>query len=94
MEISSVNESPMVVDPIHQRPVHLQAEDRELIRAVKRVNEAELLGSDSELTFILDRETRKPLVRIIDRETKEVIRQIPPEYVLRLASGGAASAHE
>jgi flagellar protein FlaG len=94
MEISSVREPVIVVDPIYQRPVNMQAEDRELIHAVKKINEAELLGSDSELTFILDRETRKPLVRIIDRETKEVIRQIPPEYVLRLASGLLSPARE
>jgi flagellar protein FlaG len=90
MEISTVDRmAPVVVDPAHQRPKQMQAEDRELIRAVKKVNEARLLGSESELTFVLDRETMKPLVRIVDRETKEVLRQIPPEYVLRLASENA-----
>jgi len=57
----------------------------ELIRAVKAVNVAELFGQNSELTFVLDRETSRPLVRLIDRTTREVIRQIPPEYVLRMA---------
>ena len=58
----------------------------ELIRAVKAVNVAELFGQNSELTFVLDRETSRPLVRLIDRTTREVIRQIPPEYVLRMAA--------
>jgi uncharacterized FlaG/YvyC family protein len=58
---------------------------RALIQAVRALNATELFGQNSELTFVLDRETRRPLVRLIDRKTNEVIRQIPPEYVLRMA---------
>jgi uncharacterized FlaG/YvyC family protein len=61
------------------------AEHRELIRAVKAINPSELFGENSELTFVLDRETRRPLVRIVDRKTNELIQQIPPEYLLRMA---------
>ena len=66
-------------------PTERVAEQRELIQAVKALNAAELFGQNNELTFVLDRETRRPVVRIIDRNTNELIRQIPPEYVLRLA---------
>jgi len=62
-----------------------QAETRQLIQAIRKVNEAELFGYRSELTFALDRATGRPLVRIIDRQTKELIQQIPSEYVLRMA---------
>lgn len=58
---------------------------RALIQAVKALSSAELFGQNSELTFVLDRETRRPLVRLIDRTTNEVICQIPPEYLLRMA---------
>ncbi|MGE5569276.1 MAG: flagellar protein FlaG [Rhodospirillales bacterium] len=61
------------------------AEHRELIRAIKAINPSELFGQNCELTFVLDRETRRPVVRVIDRETNEVIQQIPPEYLLRMA---------
>ncbi len=70
---------------IEAQTPQLRAEDRELIQAVKALNHCEMFGGDSELTFILDRETKRPVVRIVDRETREVIRQIPPEYALRLA---------
>jgi len=60
-------------------------EQNQLIRAVQSVNEARLLGQSRELTFSLDRETRRPVLKIVDKETNEVIRQIPPEYVLRLS---------
>jgi flagellar protein FlaG len=60
-------------------------ERRELVKAIKAINATEFFGENYELTFVLDRETRRPLMRIIDRQTREVIRQLPPEYTLRLA---------
>ncbi len=62
-----------------------RAEQRRLIHAVESVNEARLFGERNELTFAFDRQTRRPVMRIVNKETQEVIRQIPPEYVLRLA---------
>jgi len=61
------------------------SERRELVKAIKAINATEFFGENYELTFVLDRETRRPLMRIIDRQTREVIRQLPPEYTLRLA---------
>jgi flagellar protein FlaG len=64
-----------------------RAEQRQLIQAVKSVNEGGVLGADNELTFSIDRRAQKPVIRIVDKNTREVVRQIPPEYVLRLAEG-------
>ena len=61
------------------------AEHREVIQAVKALNGSEMLGQDDELTFSLDRDTHRPVIKVINRNTKEVIRQIPAEAVLRLA---------
>jgi uncharacterized FlaG/YvyC family protein len=61
------------------------ADQRQLIQAVRAVNGAELFGRDSELTFIFDRQTHKALVRVIDKRTREVVMQIPPEHVIRMA---------
>ncbi len=66
-------------------PQPASADQRALIQAVKAVNGTELLGQDNELTIVLDRNTRRTLVRIVSRQTGEVIQQIPPEYVLRMA---------
>jgi flagellar protein FlaG len=88
MEISGVkNNQPLPVNVQAVTP-ELQAENREVIEAVKAINAAELFGQNSELTFIIDRETRRPLVRIVDRETKEVLQQIPTEYAIRMAEEG------
>jgi flagellar protein FlaG len=62
-----------------------RAEQQRMVQAVKAINEAELFGDTSELTFSYDRPSRKMVLKLVDRETKEVIRQIPPEYLLRLA---------
>lgn len=62
-----------------------RTEQMKLIQAVKAVNEAQVFGQNSELTFAIDRQTRRTVMKIVDKETQEVIRQIPQEYVLRLA---------
>jgi flagellar protein FlaG len=87
MEIGRINpmtELPAlsVIQPLSPQQ---RVEQNQLVQAVKSVNEAELLGQGQELTFAMDRQSKKPVLKIIDKETKEVIRQIPPEYVLRLA---------
>ncbi len=61
------------------------AENREIVQAVKAVNAAELFGSNSEITFHVDRMTQRAVIRLVDKQTKALIRQIPPEYVLRMA---------
>src|SRR5690349_7225331 len=57
---------------------------RELVEAVKQISESKLFGDDKELNFTFDNETRRPLLRLVDRNTGEVVRQFPPEEVLRL----------
>ena len=66
-------------------PNDTAASQRQLIQAVKAVNGAELFGQESELTFVFDRQTHKALVRVVNKRTHEVMMQIPPESVLKLA---------
>lgn len=86
MDIASVGHdiSQPVLAPGQALPQKLK-EEREIIRAVKAVNRIQLFGDQNELTFVFDPESHKPLLRIIDRETNEVVRQIPADYVLQLA---------
>jgi len=68
-----------------QGPPEQAANNRNLIQAVKAVNEAGTLGDNNEITFQMDRNSRLPVIQIIDRSTKQVVEQIPPEYILQLA---------
>jgi uncharacterized FlaG/YvyC family protein len=56
-----------------------------VVQAVKAVNQSEMFGEDNDLVFQKDPDTQRMVVKVINRKTKDVISQIPPEYVLRLA---------
>jgi len=60
------------------------AQRRQLLQATKSVNESGLLG-DNQIVFSVDSQTHRPVIRIEDPDTHEVVLQIPPEYLLRLA---------
>ncbi len=86
MDIAPVSHPGQVLPtvPDTQNPNWL-VENRELIRTVKQIDAAELFGEGSELSFTRDPETKRPVIRVINRETHEVIWQAPPEYVLQVA---------
>ena len=60
------------------------AQRRQLRQAIRSVNQSGRLGQN-ELVFSIDHETRRPVIRVEDRDTHEVVLQVPPEYVLNLA---------
>jgi flagellar protein FlaG len=69
------------------------AQRRQLLQAAQSVNESGILGQN-QLVFILDRQTHRAVIRVVDRTTHQVVSQIPPEYLLRLAQDlGATSAN-
>jgi len=85
MLISSTGGIPPVTLAEPAAPAPVSQEQRSLIQAVKAVNAAEVFGEDRELTFAIDRQSKRVVTRIINRTTGELIDQIPPEYVLHLA---------
>lgn len=84
MEISSIKPSGYAV----QQPASLNpdqaAHRRQLLKAVTSVNASGLLGNN-ELVFSVDRQTHRPIIRVVDKDTHEIIFQAPPEYILNLA---------
>jgi flagellar protein FlaG len=60
-------------------------ERRDLARATRALNDSQILGANNELVFVLDRATHRTLTRLVDRTTREVVMQLPAEYVLRIA---------
>jgi len=56
----------------------------EVLGAVRNLNDF-VQKSRRELNFSVDDQTGRTVVKVIDRETKEVIRQIPAEEVLAAA---------
>ncbi|HLI87025.1 MAG TPA: flagellar protein FlaG [Bryobacteraceae bacterium] len=86
MEISALNRNLQPVEaaaPVSA--VKQPAQARDVVQAVKAVNASEMFGQENELVFQMDRQAKRMVVQIVNRQTKEVISQIPPEYVLRLS---------
>lgn len=68
-----------------------RVQQQQLIKAVASINSANLLGASTELTFSYGRQDRKMTLQIVDRNSKEVLRQVPSDDVLRLANGSSSS---
>jgi uncharacterized FlaG/YvyC family protein len=85
MDLTAINRTDSVHAPAPTVPVDKAAEKREVVKAVKAVNGTEMFGPENELRFQKDPETNRFVVRVVNRKTKEVVSQVPEEYVLRLA---------
>ena len=86
MDVSSVNSILQVpAATASVTPVQPPAENREVIQAVSALNASAMFGDENELTFQLDRQARRVVVQVVNRKTREVVSQVPPEYVLRMA---------
>lgn len=59
-------------------------EEEQLRDAADRTNEF-VKGIAQSLQFSVDKDTGKTVVKVIDQETDEVIRQIPPKEMLEIA---------
>jgi uncharacterized FlaG/YvyC family protein len=85
MEVSSINQTAPVAPAAVSGSTDQASQNREIVQAVKAVNSAELYGPNQELTYQQDAASKRMVVRVVDSATKQVIVQIPPEYVLALA---------
>jgi hypothetical protein len=85
MDIVSVSRpgqvSPSVPDTRSPNP---PMENQVLIQAVQGMNDSQVAGEDGEWTLAIDQQTRLPVIRIISRQTDQVVMQLPAEYILQL----------
>lgn len=86
MDTGAINLTGLSIAALSSQPRAEQlAEKREIVQAVQALNKAEAFGQDQELTFTFDRDSRRTVLKIVNRTTGEVVNQIPAEHVLRLA---------
>lgn len=86
MDITAVDRAaPGAYAPAPVEPVDRNAQSRDVVQAVKALNGTEMFGPENELRFQKDPQTQRMVVRLVNRKTSEVVTQVPPEYVLRLA---------
>ena len=84
MEISSIRPSGYAVQQPAAFSPDQAAQRRQLMQAVKSVNNSGVLDNN-ELVLFVDRQTHLPIIRVEDKDTHEIVFQTPPEYVLNLA---------
>ena len=85
MDLTAISGATGAHAPAPTVTVDKTAEKREVVQAVKAVNGTEMFGADNELRFQRDPETNRFVVVVINKKTREVLSQVPEEYVLRLA---------
>ncbi len=85
MDITALNrisqDLPTAATPV---PVEKAAANREVVQAVKALNSTEMFGQENSLVFQKDPQTKHMVIKLVNRKTKDVVSQIPPEYVLDL----------
>lgn len=84
MDVVSIHPTDTVYPQSSPLPPSDAAERRELISATKAVNASGMMDQN-QLVFTVDPQTRRPVIQVQDRETHEVVMQLPPDYVLQLA---------
>jgi uncharacterized FlaG/YvyC family protein len=92
MDISSIKPGSYVPQVTPLQPEQA-AQRRQLMQAIKSVNQSGLMGQN-ELVFLMDRQSHRSIIRVEDKETHEVIFQVPPQYVLNLAQQLGASSSQ
>jgi len=87
MDISRIENGspPKPAENTTAQPSAVVAQRSKLATAMQAINASNILGADNELTYVIDRATSMMAFRVIDRATHQVVAQLPPESVLRLA---------
>ncbi|MBS1856930.1 MAG: flagellar protein FlaG [Acidobacteria bacterium] len=57
----------------------LPAAATDIVAAVREMNRSELASTDRQLTFTWDSQNNRPVIKIVKRDSGEVIEEIPPE---------------
>ncbi|BCX81408.1 flagellar protein FlaG [Methylomarinovum caldicuralii] len=85
--------NPATSKPAGERQAEAAPEPEQLEEAVKQINDY-LQTVQRNLEFSIDRDTHKVVVKVLDAESGEVVRQIPPKSALELAKAMKESKEE
>lgn len=73
-------------EPIQQEQGNsVSISEKTVINAIEKANKA-ISFSNRQLEFSVHEKTKEIMVKVIDSETKEVIREIPPEKILDMVA--------
>lgn len=81
--VPEVSAQPVKVAADAVQAVKAPVRDEDVKRAVETVND--VVRARSNLVFTMDEDTQIRVVKVVDMETKQVLRQVPSEEVLAIA---------
>ena len=82
--VKSIVTEPARIAPVETAKPAAEISDAELRRAVEVVNQAVALEQRS-LSFSIDDASGRSVIKVVDFETEELIKQIPTEELLKVA---------
>lgn len=85
MNIASVNGTAPVNPADLASTYTLNQEQRAVIRAVSAINASGAFGQENELTYSVDRAAHVVVAKLVNKDTGDVVGQMPAEYLLRMA---------
>ena len=84
MEIGPLSRMPIGLPVVAETAPENQELTRELIIAIRGLNQTEFLAEGRELKLRRAGAGKRPTVDVRDRETGDVIDELPPEEILRM----------
>ena len=83
--VGSKLERGQISEPLqHQREKEHKEISPQMLEELVKELEKKLSMLNTQLKISIDKDTNMVVVKVIDKETKKIIRQIPPEYVLKI----------
>jgi flagellar protein FlaG len=79
--IQDSNETSNIREKQRKKDIHSPEVIEKIVEDLKK----KLSMLNTQLQIKIDKDTDMIVIKVMDKETKKVIRQIPPEYVLKIA---------
>ena len=56
-------------------------QEKLIMESIEKANQ-KILGPNKEFEFAIHKQTKQIMVKVVDKDTKEILREIPPEKIL------------
>lgn len=82
----NLNQEIKISQQIKKDPTYIPTiQEREIIKTIEKANE-KLSGDAKEFNFSIHEKTKQIMIKIIDKDTREVIKEVPPEKILDMVA--------
>ncbi|MGE4284301.1 MAG: flagellar protein FlaG [Clostridia bacterium] len=81
----TVQTSQQLMDKERTNPHDISVSEKAIIDIIERANKA-IQGVNTSFEYSIHEQTHQIMVKVLNRDTKEVIREIPPEKILDMVA--------